>query len=174
MIEQFQGCYRWLSNMVILDAPIVDDFGIKYYSTENYYQAAKSLDINIRQQIASLEPRKSKTYGRTIEIRPDWDSVKDGVMYTANVLKYKQPRFKQLLIDTGTEKIQEGNMWGDTYWGVCLKTNKGKNKLGKLLMSIRSEIAFATTVVDDTDKNKLTDDDLRMMRDVFDCVENYE
>ena len=140
MIEQFQGGYRWLSNMIILDVPIVDDFGIKYYSTENYYQAAKSLDSNIRQQIASLEPRKSKTYGRTIEIRPDWDQVKDDVMYTANKLKYQQLRFKQWLIQTGSENIQEGNTWGDTYWGICLKTNKGQNKLGKLLMLIRDEV----------------------------------
>jgi predicted NAD-dependent protein-ADP-ribosyltransferase YbiA (DUF1768 family) len=30
----------------------------------------------------------------------------------------------------------EGNSWGDTYWGVC--KGKGQNKLGHILMQVRS------------------------------------
>ena len=47
---------------------------------------------------------------------------------------------KTFLIETGDQELQEGNYWNDKEWGVCLKTNKGKNKLGKLLMKIRKEL----------------------------------
>jgi predicted NAD-dependent protein-ADP-ribosyltransferase YbiA (DUF1768 family) len=31
------------------------------------------------------------------------------------------------------------NTWSDTFWGVDLKTGKGDNNLGKLIMKIRKE-----------------------------------
>ncbi len=36
--------------------------------------------------------------------------------------------------------LQEGNRWGDTFWGVDLRTGKGENKLGKILMRVRKEL----------------------------------
>jgi len=33
------------------------------------------------------------------------------------------------LLSTGNCEIQEGNYWGDTFWGVC--KGKGENNLGK-------------------------------------------
>ena len=48
--------------------------------------------------------------------------------------------YRTLLLETGNEYIQEGNWWNDTFWGFCLKTNTGENKLGKLIMKIRNEL----------------------------------
>jgi predicted NAD-dependent protein-ADP-ribosyltransferase YbiA (DUF1768 family) len=44
------------------------------------------------------------------------------------------------LLSTGDIVLEEGNTWGDEYWGINLKTGKGKNNLGKLIMQIREEI----------------------------------
>lgn len=56
------------------------------------------------------------------------------------IKKFNQEPFRQKLIDTGDVYIQEGNNWNDIYWGVCIKTNKGENILGKLIMEIRDVI----------------------------------
>jgi predicted NAD-dependent protein-ADP-ribosyltransferase YbiA (DUF1768 family) len=44
---------------------------------------------------------------------------------------------RRQLILTGNEQLIEGNNWGDTFWGVDLRTGKGDNHLGKILMQIR-------------------------------------
>lgn len=56
------------------------------------------------------------------------------------VLKFSQNPFKQLLLNTGNLYIQEGNKWGDTFWGVDLRTNVGENNLGKLIMSVQEDL----------------------------------
>ena len=53
-------------------------------------------------------------------------------------IKFSNPKLRKALLDTGDEYLEEGNTWGDQYWGVC--NGVGKNKLGKLLMKIRQEI----------------------------------
>jgi len=54
--------------------------------------------------------------------------------------KFEQnPDLAAKLIATGDEELVEGNTWGDTYWGVC--RGVGQNKLGKILMNVRQELA---------------------------------
>lgn len=48
------------------------------------------------------------------------------------------PYLAELLLATGDEELVEGNVWGDTFWGVC--EGKGENWLGKILMDIRKEL----------------------------------
>ena len=82
---------------------------------------------------------EAKALGRKIELRPDWDSVKDIVMYDVCKLKFTtHTDLKEKLLSTGDAELIEGNYWGDVYWGVC--NGIGKNKLGKTLMRIRSEL----------------------------------
>lgn len=138
MIEQFQGNYRWLSNMVRITPFVVD--GITYISTENWYQAGKTNDVILKKKISLLTSYESKKFCRNIEIREDWDEVKDNIMYFGLWKKFNQPYFKKLLLETGDVKIQEGNMWNDKYWGVCLKTGIGQNKLGNMIMEIRTRL----------------------------------
>ncbi|MFM7853305.1 MAG: NADAR domain-containing protein [Flammeovirgaceae bacterium] len=58
--------------------------------------------------------------------------------------KFQQEPYKSLLINTGDLYIQEGNRWGDKFWGVDLRTGKGLNTLGKLIMEIREELKEET------------------------------
>ena len=44
------------------------------------------------------------------------------------------------LLEELERQIEEGNWWGDTFWGVDIKTRKGENNLGKLIMKIRSNL----------------------------------
>lgn len=136
-IEQFQGYYRWLSNFspckVMLD-------GIEYDSVENAYQAAKTLDPEIHKSFQHIKPGHAKKLSESLIIREDWDIVKVPIMRDLLLQKFSAPAYKKLLMETGSRVIEEGNEWGDIFWGVCLSTGKGKNMLGKLIMSIRDNL----------------------------------
>lgn len=160
MITQFRGEYSWLSNMEELTVPLIDDYGIRYYSTENYYQAGKTTNLEARKYIANLPPRKSKTEGRKLEVRKDWEDIKISVMEAALNQKFAIPMYRDLLLATGNQHIQEGNTWNDQFWGVCLKTGKGKNHLGTLLMNLRGAIysakhLSAMLIITDEERNEM-------------------
>ena len=135
-IKGFQGENRWLSNfwpaMVTLD-------GISYPTTEQAYVAAKTLDPEIRKQIAALTtPGKAKRFGRRIEVRPDWENVKLAVMEDLTRQKFNIPELKEKLLATGDAYIEETNRWGDKFWGVS--GGVGQNNLGKIIMKVRDEL----------------------------------
>lgn len=77
IIAEFQGEYRWLSNF--WQCPVKVS-GWDFPSAENAYQAAKSLDPDVWQNMMYLPPNKAKRYGRQIEIREDWEEIKLDVM----------------------------------------------------------------------------------------------
>ena len=61
-------------------------------------------------------------------------------MYNLVSQKFFQGPLKNRLLETGNEELQEGNRWGDTYWGISLTTDQGENNLGKILMVIRGKL----------------------------------
>lgn len=138
VIKEFKGVNQWLSNMQVMTPFIID--GISYNAVENYYQGQKTTAIGRRLQISKMNPYDSKSWGKAVTLREDWSKIKDDVMKQALEIKFSQPRFYNLLINTGVKELIEGNYHGDTYWGVCLKTNKGKNKLGQFITEIRTRI----------------------------------
>lgn len=120
--------------------------GEDYPSVEHAYQAAKTLDLEERRSFQVGEgyhsdvdweddARRAKRAGRSVTLRPDWDSVKLGVMTSLVVQKFKYEDMMNKLMDTGIVHIQEGNYWGDTFWGVC--RGDGTNHLGRIIMEIR-------------------------------------
>ena len=140
-IDSFRGQYRFLSNF--FPAVVVYD-GRTFQSTEAAYQSAKTLNPAIRDQFVPLSAGESKVLGNTIELRPDWEEVRDGVMLYLLHQKFTQPEFRQLLKKTFPRFLVEGNNWHDTYWGVCNGCRKignhpsiGENHLGRMLMLIR-------------------------------------
>lgn len=141
MIDRFRVEYSFLSNFRYFDKPM--QYGkLSFPTNEHFYIAMKSLDPEQRVQV-SIHPCKGlKSFGKTLTLRGDWDSIKLDVMLYG--LRYKfslnNPTLRQKLIATGDRYIQEGNWWGDKFWGVCLKTGEGENNLGKLLMQVREEV----------------------------------
>ena len=136
MIDRFDGEYAFLSNYS------ASPFRINYVlfpTMEHYFQANKADNQNDYLHIAyAPTPGEAKRLGRKIQLRSDWEEIKDEVMLTGLRKKFANPELRNLLLATGDEELIEGNYWGDTYWGVC--NGVGQNKLGKLLMQVREEI----------------------------------
>ena len=136
-IKGFQGKYRFLSNF--WHAPFI--WGdIKWPTSEHAYQAAKTVDFEEQKRIRKTNsPGKAKRLGRKVSKREDWDSIKIDIMYQIVYNKFSQNSdLKQWLLNTKEAYIEETNSWDDTFWGVC--NGAGNNNLGKILMSVRSEL----------------------------------
>lgn len=141
-IAFFRGVHRFLSNFF----PVTIEYeGAKYYSLEHAYQAMKTTDLDLRRELQfdtgsdlSISPSKAKNWGRRVQLRPDWEEIKLGVMEGLLHAKFENPELRKKLLETGRCELIEGNTWGDRYWGVC--NGVGENHLGKLLMKVRDEI----------------------------------
>lgn len=145
MIDRFKGEYRWLSNF--WPSPVILD-GDRFESVEAGYQAAKTLDGQVREKIRRLPTaadakRFGRRIGKLIPFRPAWnDDFKVRLMRDLLRQKFTDPDLRQRLITTGSEELVEINFWHDLYWGrcVCHKCGGcGRNMLGVLLMAIRAE-----------------------------------
>lgn len=136
-IDSFRGEFDFLSNFHPADVLYE---GINYPTSEHAYMAAKTLIINQRYHIASLEtPKSAKQYGRQVSLRPNWDNIKFDIMKEIVKLKFTQnPKLRDKLLATKDAILEESNWWGDTYWGTC--NGKGENNLGKILMQLRDEL----------------------------------
>ena len=114
-------------------------------TAENYYQAQKFTDPELRKAIRKADKpviAKSLADKNKAAIRPDWDAIKDDVMYRAVRRKFEQhPELKTMLLATGDEDIIESAPT-DTYWGVG-RDGTGQNKLGKIIARIRDELRAA-------------------------------
>src|SRR4051812_143689 len=142
-IAEFQGDYRFLSNF--FPAEVIYE-GISYPTAEHAYQAAKTLDPEQRKKIAALKtPAEAKAAGRALKLRDDWETAKFTVM--EDVVRYKFTHHEDLrakLLATGDAELEEGNTWNDQIWGISPPgSGKGDNRLGKILMKIRSELRTA-------------------------------
>ena len=135
-VKGFFGPYRFLSNFQV--APVIYE-GVNYPSTEAAYQAAKSLDPEIRKQFTNLNPSESKKLGQKIKVRSDWEDVKYKVMLDICTSKFTiHSDLREALISTDGKYLEETNHWMDFTWGVC--NGKGTNWLGKILMKIREDL----------------------------------
>lgn len=137
-IEAFQNEYRFLSNF--FEAP-VEYGGLRYPNNEAAFQAQKCLTEEEKLQFTGFVPVKAKSVGRRVQLRPDWEQVKLGLMEEIVRAKFTQNAWLgQRLLSTGNARLVEGNNWNDVYWGVNIKTGEGENHLGEILMKVRAEL----------------------------------
>lgn len=138
-ISEFSGKYRFLSNFW----PVVVGFeGNWYPSVEHAYQAAKFDDPIWRVLLRdTAEPGRAKHIANKYPARAGFFEQRLAIM--EHLLRQKfQPgsELARLLLDTKDALLEEGNRWGDRYWGKCLRTGQGENQLGLLLMKIRLDL----------------------------------
>lgn len=130
--------YAWLSNF----APFGFLEGTTFWPTvEHYFQAAKFTDPAYQERIWKCKhPAEAKKLGRTraIPLRPDWTTVREDVILYALRRKFEHPMLRMLLIETKDRILVEDAPWDD-YWGIG-SHRKGQNRMGHLLMQIRSEL----------------------------------
>lgn len=142
-IEEFEGEYAFLSNFY--HAPVRYK-GIDYPTNEHFFQAMKTLDVELRKKIAAAStPGEAKRLGRHVPLRPSWEAIKETVMLFGLELKFTTHQdLREKLLATGGKDLIEGNYWHDNEWGNCTcekcKNKKGQNKLGVCLMKIRTEL----------------------------------
>lgn len=135
-IYAFQNEYRFLSNFY--PSPFIYQ-SITYPTVENFYQSEKTLNMIEKHNIINAtSPTIAKRMGKIVELRQDWLDVRDKVMMSGLIAKFKQnPQLKKYLLETNNRYLIEGNNWGDDYWGYDWNKGIGDNRLGQMLMKIR-------------------------------------
>lgn len=88
-VIRFTGEFAFLSNFwpcrVELD-------GMIFPGVEQAFQAAKTLDPAERCHFVDLNPGAAKRAGRKVELRPDWQQVKVGIMPPVPPIQVLRPR----------------------------------------------------------------------------------
>lgn len=120
--------------------------GITYKTVEHAYQAAKTTDERVRKLIADCSSAASaKRQGSVVSLRPNWDQMKFDIMHELLLQKFhKDGACAQMLWQTGSKELIEGNYWHDLVWGQCFCARHkwdGANRLGGILMTIRGGLS---------------------------------
>lgn len=115
--------------------------GVVWGSSEAAYMACK--DGEDRWEYWSkMTTSQAKQAGKEVILREDWHHLKKDFMLEVLKAKFSEPTLKKMLADTRNKELVEWNYWNDRYWGKCIKTGKGENNLGKLLMQVRGNTAY--------------------------------
>ena len=116
--------------------------GRTWPTAEHYFQAQKFAGTPYEEEIRRANsPMIAARMGRSRKhpLRRDWERVKDGIMREAVLAKFTQHAdVRAVLLGTGDAELVEHTS-NDSYWGDG-GDGSGKNKLGKILMSVRDEL----------------------------------
>lgn len=148
-IDLFRGENSFLSNFYEGKRGFIYK-GMSFTNSEAAYQSQKCIERE--KEFAGLKPSESKKLGRKVALRPDWNEVRNDVMYEVCKAKFTQDHellFKLLL--TGDRELVEGSFYhymcleladADKYWGMVKENDKwiGENNLGIVLMKLRSDL----------------------------------
>lgn len=140
-IMRFSGKYLFLSNFY--EGSSFEYRGYKFENSEAPFHAEKC-PSRIK-EFEMIRPSQSKKLGRCVELRSDWEDVKDQVMYDVCYAKFSQDiKLRNRLLDTDNMELVEGNYHGDRCWGMTFsqktRTWIGENRLGIILMKLREDI----------------------------------
>lgn len=137
---------------------MVDTDGKVYNCCEQYMMFKKAElfnDKEIAEKIlAEEDPSNQQKLGRQIRgfIPEKWDKNKIGIVWYGNYLKFTQHEdLRKRLLATEDRIMAEASPY-DLIWGIGFRVNddlaldqknwKGKNLLGKILMSVRDSLKF--------------------------------
>jgi len=129
-ILKFQGVYRFLSNFYIEpDGTCV----------ECEYQGAKTKPPT---NLTGMTPGQAKRCGKSLPLRKDWEWMKEATMLNLVQKKFADhPELATKLLATGKRELEEGNNWGDRFWGISPHgSGNGQNELGEILMQVRHSL----------------------------------
>lgn len=158
-IRGFSGEWGFLSNFAVspfrVDVDFLTDLTHIHSSgelpinetfqwNEQWFMFHKSTDPRYRFAIMNAKtPGECKRLGKQCQLQPTWEKIKDEVMLHG--LRYKFTQNIDLAVElaqTNGRYLEETNTWGDHYWGVAHDGDRswGRNRLGHLLMQVRSEL----------------------------------
>ena len=141
-INSFRGTYRFLSNFY--QYPFEFE-GLVYPNAEAAYQAQKCSDVEGKIKYTLIKnPVRAKQMGTREQLPTNWGTGSYDIMNAILHVKFATPELAELLLATGDAYIEEGNHWHDNTWGRCYcdkcSGKESQNRLGKILMEIRSEL----------------------------------
>lgn len=117
--------------------------GKSWPTSEHYFQAQKFAGTEHEEAVRLAQSAKiAAEMGRDRKrpLRPDWEAVKEDVMREVVRAKFTQHKeLRELLLSTGEAEVIEHTK-NDNYWADG-GDGTGKNRLGKILMEIRDELA---------------------------------
>lgn len=144
MISSFTGHNHFLSNFFKWEFEFQ---GLRWPTAEHAFQSRKTPDPEWKKRIrTALTAGKAKELGRKVPLVGGvdaWNAVRVAEMREVLRAKFSDRMLKAMLLETGDERLVEGNYWRDSFWGVV--NGRGENMLGKLLMEVREEIRGGKT-----------------------------
>lgn len=137
-INCFRGEHVFLSNFYI--TPVTYN-GLTFTNSEAAFQAQKCENQNERETFCHMGPKEAKRQGRRVKLRMGWNKMRVDIMHSIVYAKFTQnPDLREKLLATGDAHLEEGNTWGDRFWGVS--GGIGQNHLGKILMDVRRDLRY--------------------------------
>jgi N-glycosidase YbiA len=116
-------------------------------TSEHYFQAQKFAGTEFEEEIRRVKsPMIAARMGRdrSKPLRADWERVKDEVMRRAVLAKFTQHEgLREILLSTEGAALVEHTR-NDSYWGDG-GDGRGRNMLGRILVSVREELRGAGT-----------------------------
>ena len=149
-VTAFAGKLDPLSNFYPCEIRV---FGVKHRSAEHAYQYSKAIqggkDTIANRILESDTAYHAKTEASYLPYNPNWGDQKEKVMQTVLQSKAKYcPEFREALINS--ENVIAEAVPGELFWStglnkeITLRVKKaswpGKNRMGKLLSTLREEI----------------------------------
>ena len=121
--------------------PGVEIGGVYWPTVEHFFQAQKFAELEVQERIRqAATPKEARTLGqsRKFKLREGWDSLREEVMLSALRIKFGNPAARELLLSTGSRMLVESSPF-DYFWAAG-QDGSGQNRLGHLLMQVRSEL----------------------------------
>ncbi len=132
--------WSWLSNF-FLSTFVLD--GKEYPSVEHWFQSQKFTDVSLQEQIRlAKSPASAKQLGkkRHPSFQIQWDILREEILIQGLRAKFQQNNeLRDKLLATNSLELIEDSFW-DAYWGNG-RSGRGKNRMGILLMRVRSELS---------------------------------
>ncbi|MCF7910839.1 NADAR family protein [Candidatus Pacearchaeota archaeon] len=109
-ILEFKNEYAFLSNFY--SSPFIIN-NINFPTNEHFYQANKTINRDEFQYVLDSDtPAIAKKRGKEINIDPNWNNIKNRIMFIGVYNKFIQNnKLKFMLINTGNAELIEGNYW---------------------------------------------------------------
>lgn len=135
-VKDEYGCFSNFSKHPVIIASAL------WPTSEHYYQAQKFYTKERREEIRNLEhPMDTKRFVQhhRSEVREDWNFIKDAIMeFVVGIKFYQNKDIQHILFSTNNAVLVEDSPT-DYYWG-CGADGSGVNRLGQILMSVRSRL----------------------------------
>jgi ribA/ribD-fused uncharacterized protein len=135
--------------------------GYLWNSVEHYFQANKYINnySYFKEALNAETPKAAFHIGRKYPIPENWKEIREHIMFKALLAKFKYNEdIRVKLLNTENKKLIKDNQ-NDNYWGAG-SSNSGQNRLGELLMLVRSIFHSICILESEISYSNISEDDI--------------